>query len=294
MRLLVILMLLSSLGCAPLPWGAPPTVSGDALSVGDGALHFADEGPVGAPAVLLIHGFGSHLGIWEPVLDGFRGHRVVRVDLLGFGDSSRIEGDYSPEAQADAILALMDALGIARASVVGHSMGSMVALTVAERAPRRVTRLALLSPFVYEDQVPWSYRDARQPGLGEAIVGNWHTEHLGWRLEFSVHDDSLVTEELIDRARSHSRPRGSRAAALATIRSWDLPAREVRYVDIAAPTLIVSGMEDRVVLLPFAERLGMQMPDATVVALPLCGHLPMIEAAVELNGLMAQWLGEQR
>jgi len=281
-------------GCS-LRWGEPLETSGGSyLPVADAALHYVDEGPADAPAVILIHGFGSQLGIWEPVLADLDGLRLVRVDLLGFGDSSRVDGDYSPEAQADAILALMDALGVRAAVVVGHSMGSMVALTVAERAPRRVERLALVAPFVYEEQVPWSYRDARRPGLGELIVGTWHEEHLDWRMEFAVHDPSLVTHEMVESARDNSAPRGSKAAALATIRSWDLPAREQRYGAIDRPTLIVAGAEDRVVTLPFAERLAVQLPDARLEAVPLCGHLPMLETPDTLGRLLSDWLGAPR
>lgn len=293
-RLAALLCTVALAGCS-LRWGEPLETSGGShLAVVGGALHFVDEGPADAPAVVLIHGFGSQLGIWTPILDDLDGLRVIRVDLLGFGDSSRVDGDYSPEAQADAILALMDALGVRRAAVVGHSMGSMVALTVAERAPRRVQRLAVVAPFVYEEQVPWSYRDARRPGLGELIVGTWHEEHLDWRMEFAVHDASLVTYDMVERARDNSAPRGSKAAALATIRSWDLVSREQRYGAIDVPTLIVAGEKDRVVTLPFAERLAVQLPDARLETVPLCGHLPMLETPHTLGRLLGDWLGGVR
>ena len=291
MTRLTLLTLCALLAGCTLPWGKPLD-SGSALHPvqDDAALHYLDEGPRDAPAVVLIHGFGSQLHIWDTVTPALEGFRVIRVDMLGFGDSSRVPGDYTPDAQADAILSLLDRLGVERAAVVGHSMGTVVAMTLAQRAPARVPRLVLLNPWVYEEQVPWSYRDVRRPGLGELIVGLWHTDQLAWRLEFSVHDPSLVTWELLEGARSHGSARGSRAAALATLRSLDLAERELRWGAVEQPVLVVAGREDRVSTLPFVERLDAQLPASRLEVLPYCGHIPMIEAPVATRRLLRYWL----
>ena len=290
MRLLLLLSVLLC-GCtlrwAPADSGSAPA---DAVPVQDGWVQTALEGPTDGPPVVLIHGFGSHLGVWASVLPALDGYRVLRLDLLGFGDSSRVDGDYSPEAQADAVLAAMDAAGLQDASVVAHSMGATIALTLARRAPDRVRRLVLLAPWVYEEQVPWAYRDARRPGLGELIVGAWHAEHLAWRFEYSFYDDALVTEPMLDSARAMLRKPGTRAAALATIRALDLAARQDGYVEVGVPVLIVTGREDRVSTLPFAERLASQLPVARLEVLPWCGHLPMIEAPEQTRRLVRYWL----
>ena len=283
-------------GCA-LKWQAPQDAGsavGDTVSVGDGWVRVKVEGPTDAPAVVMIHGFGSHLGIWDSVMPALDGLRVLRLDLLGFGESSRLPGDYSPEGQAAAILAAMDAAGIEQAAVVAHSMGSTIALTLALLAPERVSRLVLLSPWVYEEQVLWAYRDARRPGIGELVVGLWHAEHLAWRFEYSFYDDRYVTEALLDRARPMLRRRGTRAAALATIRSFGLEARQERYVSVSQPVLVINGREDRVSTVPYAERLAAQLPVARLEVLPWCGHLPMIEAPEQTRRLVGYWLSKGR
>ena len=295
LRLLLTVLTLLVAGCAlrwaPADSGSAPA---DRVVVGDGWVRVADEGPRDAPAVVMIHGFGSHLGVWESVVPALDGYRVLRLDLLGFGASSRRPGEYRPEDQANAVLAAMDAAGIDRAAVVAHSMGATVALTLALQAPERVSRLTLLAPWVYDEQVPWAYRDARRPGVGELVVGLWHAEHLAWRFEYSFYDDSLVTEDMLDSARQAMRRPGTRAAALATIRGLDLASRQDGYVAVSQPVLIVTGREDRVSTLPFAERLAAQLPVARLEVLPWCGHLPMIEAPEQTRRLVRYWLDRGR
>ncbi len=296
MRWLTLTLTLLCGGCA-LPWQAPVdsgSTRADTVSVGGGWIQTRLEGPEDGPAVVLIHGFGSHLGVWDSVVPALSEHRVLRLDLLGFGDSSRRPGDYSPEGQASAVLAAMDAAGMDEAAVVAHSLGSTVALALALQAPERVSRLVLLAPWVYEEQVPWAYRDARAPGVGELVVGLWHAEHLAWRFEYSFYDPSYVTEELLDRARSMLRRRGTRAAALATIRSLGLQDRQDRYAAVSVPVLVVNGREDKVSTVPYAERLVAQLPLARLEVLPWCGHLPMIEAPEQTRRLVAYWLSKGR
>jgi pimeloyl-ACP methyl ester carboxylesterase len=295
-RILLITLTLLCCGCS-LRWQPPAdsgSVPGDTVAVDDGWVRVQVQGPNDGPAVVLIHGFGSHLGVWTSVLPALDGYRVLRLDLLGFGESSRLPGDYSPEGQAAAVLAAMNAAGIDEAAVVAHSMGASIALTLAEQAPERVSRLVLLAPWVYDEQVPWAYRDARRPGIGELVVGLWHAEHLAWRFEYSFYDDAYVTEEILDSAREMLRRPGTRAAALATIRSLDLAGRQEGYVSVNQPVLVVNGREDQVSTLPYAERLVAQLPVARLEVLPWCGHLPMIEAPEQTRRLVRYWLSRGR
>ncbi len=186
----------------------------------------------------------------------------------------------------------MDAVGLAHADVVAHSMGSAVALTMADRAPDRVDRLVLMGPWLFPDQVPWSLRDAMQPGVGELIFGLWFTEHLDQRFRFSFFDpDEHVTEGVIDRARDVLRRPGSKAAALATIRGLDLPELEQRLPGVFQRVLIVQGEQDRIALLPFAERLHTTLPHARLEVVPQVGHFAMLEAPGRTNDLVREWIG---
>ena len=105
------------------------------------------EAGVGPP-VLAIHGLGATKGSFLPTVDALADHfRVIAVDLPGFGDSDKpIGAAYDPRFFADAIVDLLDALGLHRANLIGNSLGGRVALEVALREPERVDRLALLAP----------------------------------------------------------------------------------------------------------------------------------------------------
>ena len=106
-------------------------------------LHVRESGPREAPALILMHGFGSSLHTWEAWAQGLSGQwRVIRLDLPGAGltgpDPTR---DYRDERAEQILLALMDRLGLARASLIGHSMGGRLAWRFAADHPDRVAEM---------------------------------------------------------------------------------------------------------------------------------------------------------
>lgn len=267
------------------------------LSVDGVDVHFALEGPADGDPVVLVHGFGSQLGCWSPLVPDLVGrYRVLRMDLTGFGRTSRFSGhDYSRESLTALVLRLMDHVGMERAVLVGHSMGTAVVVSAALAAPDRVERLVLAAPWLYEDQVPWGLRDARRPGLGEMIFGIWFTEHLDWRFRLSFFDpDRFVSEEMIELARRDLERPGTRAAALEVIRGMDLPALQERIPEVQTPTLVIACEEDVVARPEFAARLSSELPRGELVRLSECGHFPMIERSAAFNALVLDQLEAAR
>lgn len=116
-------------------------VSGGALRVG---IWDPDPAVADAPNVLLIHGVTSSHLAWPFVVDGLPGVRAIAPDLRGRGASNTLEGPAGMSAHAADLAATLDALGIDRAVVVGHSMGAFVAVVLAHRYPERVSRLVLV------------------------------------------------------------------------------------------------------------------------------------------------------
>ena len=108
-------------------------------------LHYAYGGPAGGPAVIFLHGVAdssfSFSRVFPLMPDGFR---LLALDQRGHGESGRPDTAYDIDDFAGDVLGIMNALQIATATVVGHSMGSFVARRVAERAPERVSRLVLI------------------------------------------------------------------------------------------------------------------------------------------------------
>ena len=282
-------------GCALRYQTAPADHGGQGLSVAsieDAEIHFEELGSRDGEAVVLIHGFGSSLHSWDLLAPALaRRFHVVRLDLKGFGRSSKYEGDYSPEAQARVVLGLMDRLGIERAHVVAHSMGSLVALIVALEAPQRVDRLVLTGAWVYSEQLPWSLRSAQTPGMGELIFGLWYAENLEWRFGLSFHEPDLwISEEMLVRARQTLSAPGARATALATVRAFELSSRHERFGGVTSETLLIHGRDDRVALPAYGERLAAQLRSARLEVLPYCGHFPMLEQSGQFTDLVIDWL----
>lgn len=109
-------------------------------------LHYAQQGPASAPAIILLHGYSdswqSFSGVMPLLPPQFR---VIALDARGHGESERPAAGYRIEDMADDVLLFMDALKIPSAMIVGHSMGSFVAQAIADRAPARVTSLVLMA-----------------------------------------------------------------------------------------------------------------------------------------------------
>src|SRR5258706_2547693 len=106
----------------------------------------------------MLHGFASSLETWASVIPALtKTHRVLALDLKGFGWTDRPDGDYSPKAQARLVRGLMKARGIERAAFVAHSWGSSVVLQLALDHPELVDRIALYDAWVYASQLPVTF-----------------------------------------------------------------------------------------------------------------------------------------
>jgi pimeloyl-ACP methyl ester carboxylesterase len=252
-------------------------------------VRYTDRGE--GPAVVLLHGFASSLETWTavaPVLE--KKHRVITLDLKGFGWTDRPEGDYSPAAQARLVFGLLDARGVEQTAVVAHSWGSSVALSMALAQPARVTRLALYDAWVFEEQLPSFFLWSRSPSVGEVLFGLFYTERPDEKMARAFFDQRFVTQALVaDVERALERP-GTVAAALAAVRGQRFASVQPRYRTITQPALLLWGREDEVTTLPFGERLSRELPSSRLVVYPRCGHFPMIEAAASSTAELASFL----
>ena len=278
-------------GCLAFHRGPMPgEPAGATFADVDGArVRYVDVGK--GPAVVLIHGFASSLETWNGVVPRLaKSHRVIALDLKGFGWTDRPAGDYSPEAQAKLVLDLLTQRGVDRAAFVGHSWGASVALAAALAAPQRVSRLALYDAWAYEEQLPSFILWSRVPGVGEALFGLWYDQRPDERLAAAFYDKRFVTEDLAEAVdRALKRP-GTKAAALAAARGQRFRALQSRYREIAQPTLLLWGKEDRVALCSVGVRLASDLPNAKLTVFPRCGHFPMIEAADASGDALAAFL----
>ena len=216
--------------------------------------------------VVLIHGLSGSTRWWDASLPGLAEHfSVYAVDLPGFGDNRRTE-PFALEMAAERLAAWMDAVGIERASIVGHSMGGYVAADLAARFPERVERLVLVDGVARPYEHP-----LRQPVRG--VLDTVRTLPVRyWR--------TLLGDAL--RAGPATLRNATRAVLAADLRP--------RLGQIEAPTLVIWGERDNLVPLEYGKLLAEALPTARLAVIDRAGHNPMWDQPAEFNQLMIDFL----
>ncbi|MFN0252053.1 MAG: TIGR04551 family protein [Kofleriaceae bacterium] len=293
MRLLLAAMFVA--GCATFHAGTLPGAPTDATFVDvDGvSVRYREAGA--GPVVVLIHGYGASADHWAPVIPALAvHHRVIAVDLKGFGWTSRPDGDYSPAAQAQLVWRALDRLGVGDVAIVGHSWGSSVALSMAVANPARVRRVALYAAYVYDEQVPSFFRWAEKPGIGEALFRLFYRQRIEDRAPLAYYDERWVTQERVERVEDELSRDGTVAAALAVARTHQFADLHAKLKGFARPVLLLWGENDEVTPIQFGERLANELPNARLVRFPRCGHIPMVEAHNPSTRELALFLARDR
>lgn len=256
-------------------------------------LHVRDTGPRDAPALLLLHGFGSSLLTWEDWAQRLPEFRVIRIDLPGFGLSGpEPSADYS-EARTSAILvALLDRLGVARATVVGNSMGGKSAWHFAAAHPERMDKLILISPDGFASPGFEYGRAPKVPAVMKLLPYVLPTVLLRGSLAPAYGDRAVLTDAMVTRYRDMMLVPGVRGAILDR-------TGQVRLVDpvpilsrITAPTLLLWGDRDGMIPVKNSADYLRVMPNARVVVLPGLGHVPFEEAPDVSLAPVRAFLGE--
>ena len=253
-----------------------------------GDLHVVDEGPRDAPVLVLAHGFAGSARWFDrlaPLLAGSR--RVVRVDLLGHGGSAKPGGGYAIEDHARHVAAALDALGVQRATMVGHSFGGAVLVALAEARPDLVERLVVMDEGPDTSKrfasTPLTAELPYVPVLGEllhrvapdSVVRDGFKDAFapGFDLAAGFDDPDQVVHDF--RAMTFASSKRSWRAESAFLSETPLDER-VRRLDL--PALVVFGEHDRFFRAgACAEAFG-SVPNAAVEVLPGVGHSPPVEA----------------
>jgi pimeloyl-ACP methyl ester carboxylesterase len=229
--------------------------------------------------VVLLHGFGSQaMSDWRRVIRPLsQGHRVIALDQIGFGESDKPLVDYSIQTFVDFLGEFLRTLGVKRFSLAGESLGGWIAASYSLQAlaPGNTGQYALAKPerLILADAL--GQFDLRS-GSSYPIAGSLR-ESAGIAIIF--HDKSRVTDDFV----RHHFEIQLKANDGATQRSlWSNPqlASEIvgdRLVDITIPTLIVWGANDEVIPLAQGREYAAKIPQAKLVIIPDCGHVPPIE-----------------
>jgi pimeloyl-ACP methyl ester carboxylesterase len=250
------------------------------------------------PPLVFVHGLS---GAWQNWLENIprfaRSHRVVALDLPGFGGSPMPPWEISIPAYGRFLRDFCERLGIERCSLVGNSMGGFIATEFAITDPERVDELVLVSAA----GITWA-RARREPAkvlarLGAASAPLAFRFHMAGirrpRLRRSafqqvVHDPNAIRPELLFEIAVPALRSPGYPDAITTLVGYDI---RDRLAEIGVPTLIVWGRNDRIVPVPAARAYQRRIGDnADLVIFDECGHVPQMERPVRFNRVVEEFL----
>lgn len=246
-------------------------------------VHWREGGE--GPPILLLNGWSMSGVVWPAAfVDALEaGHRVIRPDNRGTGWSQTAPLPFTIADLADDAATVLRSARVASATVVGISMGGMVAQELALRHPELVDHLVLVST-----QLPRPAEVAAGPGLlgpsmrapGEGSTGAWF--HELWSSYCApgfaeAHPERMA--ELVDQVLRRPTPRRVLFEQMRAMAAWGRPGR---VADVAVPTTVVHGDEDPLVPVANGMRLAQAIPGARYVELAGVGHMPPVESPARL------------
>jgi 3-oxoadipate enol-lactonase/4-carboxymuconolactone decarboxylase len=258
-----------------------------AFATHDGVrIYWRLDGSADKPVLVLLNSIGTDLSLYDAaaphLLPAFR---LLRIDTRGHGASDAPTGDYTLDALAGDVLVAMDAAGVARASLVGVSLGGMIAMALALKAPERVLALVLACTSAAMDAAAWSSRIATVRSGGMAAVADLA---LG---RFFSHEFRASHPEVVETVRTGlltTSPDGYSGCG-AAIRDMALLDR---LPGIAAPTLLIGGQTDiSTPLEGHGDKIAAAIPGARVAMLATA-HLPCLEAPLAFAGAVRDFLAQ--
>jgi pimeloyl-ACP methyl ester carboxylesterase len=247
------------------------------------------------PAIVLVHGLGANLTHFEhvapPLVDA--GFRVCGLDLPGFGLSGKPRRDYSIRWLSGAVTALMDELGIAAATLAGHSLGGLVVADAALHDPARVERLVLISSAgLFQMPLPfqWVARTIMRPGLVAAALER-NARRLLEKRVFEERNEKV--ERFIEQ--SVTRPDARFVRDLARV-MWSLRKDLTGYHlfdevhRLTMPTLVIYGGRDKLLPTKSVPKWAKKLPAGELEVIERCGHMPIIEKPEQVVARMKAFL----
>jgi pyruvate dehydrogenase E2 component (dihydrolipoamide acetyltransferase) len=252
----------------------------------------------------MIHGLGGWAENWKLILPAVAesGRRAIALDLPGFGESERPRRAryFDPEDPfyAPFVFKALDALGIARAHIAGHSLGGAVAFTAAAWCPERVRSLTLVAPGGLGSSLAREFRILTLPGIG-LLARLQRTPQVTRQVLYACfHDPRTCPEDVVHEAIRYGGPSvGEIVRALRSSVSFRRGVRDEirrpwleRGARYTGPALVVWGREDAILPVSHAEDAKALSPRAEIRFIGSCGHLVMIERPRELLDVLLPFL----
>lgn len=266
----------------------------------DGTIvHVRDEGPRGAPAIVLIHGSNSALQTWDGwVRPLIQTYRVIRLDLQGHGlTGASKRRDYSQAGFVETVDTVTHALGAETFILGGNSMGGGVSWAYALAHPERVTGLILVdasgAPLRKQNKPAFVFQLAQSPLIRPLMLYILPRSLVKSGMKSSVANPDKVKDANVDLYWELLRYPGNRQATIdRQAAGYSAPATPEQMATITVPTLIMWGAKDASIPLSSGQWFKTHIKGAELVSYPDLGHLPMEEDATRTVTDLTSWLSK--
>lgn len=249
------------------------------------------------PPVLLLHGLGGFLEMWWLNVESLGlSNTVYAIDLPGHGLSEPAKNCYEPDCATEYVIAIMEALGIERVILVGHSMGGLISINVCTSFPEKITKLVLVDSAGLTDYLPLRFRILALPVFGPLLLEIAERQfyktgirNLFYKKELSdqiidlfMRNSSRIwpKNEILDLSRKHFGIRGIKPGSFVLDK---LPR-------ISCPTMFVQGAQDSIFPLEHVKGAFSRLPGARMEVIEKAGHMPQIEQPDIFNRIMSEFL----
>jgi pimeloyl-ACP methyl ester carboxylesterase len=274
--ILFLLAAVCSSQMSPMPAEQTATVFGQ-------SIHYYEAGQ--GPTVILLHGLGANAGIWVANIGPLSAHyHVIAPDQIGFGHSDKPLIDYKIATFVDFLYGFMQTQKIAKATLVGNSLGGWIAVEFAIQHPEMVEKLVLVDAggLSFESASPTinlnpASLDDTKKVLGVVFYNQAMVTDMAVAAVFARHlkdNDGYTIRRFMD-------------GIVTTDQRED-----TKLSSVHAPTLVVWGANDALLPLSMGERFHAGIAGSKLVAIKECGHIPQLEMPEEFNRALLDFLGQ--
>ena len=253
-----------------------------------GMVHYETYG-TGSP-VILLHGWIGSWGLWQPTMEALgRHYRCYALDFWGFGESGKKRDSYAVGDFMELVRQFMDALGIAQAPLVGHSMGGTTSLGTTLRYPDRITKVCVIGSPIVGTSLSIFLQLAGVPAIGSVVRQMPLLLKLGVRAAAPLITRDRKWYDMVSRDISATTAE-SFFSSIGSLRSTDL---RPRLNEIKVPTLGIYGGRDVIVHPRQYEPLRRGVPHARVEVMPRSGHFPMLDEPQAYLAIIRSFLDDK-
>lgn len=283
-----------------IPWNSQPLdvwaeqhAPGRFVELKGRRTHYLVRGD--GPPVILVHGFNMDGYTWRENVDSLAAHfRVFVPDLWGLGFSTRTHLDYGYSLFAEQLALFMDAMGLERASLVGHSMGGGTSIVFALAQPERVERVALVDSVGVPEKLPLRAKLFQLPRLPEFLLGlNTNAVRRKNLQDYWVYDNERLTDAVFADFTRFRKIERSTEVLLDILRKQffnTLPDEIRAFGALGKPTFIFWGRADATVPLSSGETMHRLLPGSRLEVFDAAAHMPNFDHPERFNRQLIDFL----